>query len=60
MNPVGSTVIARLKRGALDREVIAKITAIDNGPAGLGPGQAHISFGAFTVKIDFAQIIKII
>jgi hypothetical protein len=60
MNFVGSTVIARLKYGALDRKVIAKIAAVDNGPAGLGPGKVYISFGAFRVKIDYAQIIKII
>ena len=49
---VGSTVVVRLYDG---REVEAKITAIVNGPAGQ---KVHIAFGAFTLKVDPAQLIK--
>jgi hypothetical protein len=49
---VGSTALVRLYDG---REVIAKITAIVNGPAGQ---KVHIAFGAFALKIDPEQIIK--
>lgn len=51
---VGSTVLARLYDG---REVVAKITAIVNGPAGQ---KVHIAFGAFAVKIDPQQVIKVL
>ena len=51
---VGSTILARLYDG---REVIAKITAIVNGPAGQ---KVHIAFGAFAVKIDPQQVIKVL
>jgi hypothetical protein len=49
---LGSTVLVRLYDG---REVIAKITAVVNGPAGQ---KVHITFGAFALKVDPAQIIK--
>jgi hypothetical protein len=49
---VGSTALVRLYDG---REVVAKITAIVNGPAGQ---KVHIAFGAFALKIDPEQIIK--
>jgi hypothetical protein len=49
---VGSTVLARLYNG---RVVVAKITAIVNGPAGQ---KVHITFGAFALKIDPTQIIR--
>lgn len=43
---VGSTVVVRLYDG---REVVAKITAIVNGPAGQ---KVHVAFGALALKID--------
>jgi hypothetical protein len=49
---LGSTVLVRLYDG---REVVAKITAIVNGPAGQ---KVHIAFGAFALKVDPQQIIR--
>jgi hypothetical protein len=49
---VGSTALVRLYDG---REVVAKIAAIVNDPAGQ---KVHIAFGAFALKIDPEQIIK--
>jgi hypothetical protein len=51
---IGATVLVRLYDS---REVIAKITAVVNGPAGQ---KVHIAFGAFALKIDPAQIIQTI
>jgi hypothetical protein len=51
---IGSTAVVRLYDG---REVVAKITAIVNGPAGQ---KVHIAFGAFALKIDPEQIIKVL
>lgn len=51
---LGSTVLVRLYNG---REVIAKVTAIVNGPAGQ---KVHIAFGAFALKVDPTQILKVV
>jgi hypothetical protein len=51
---VGSTVLARLHDR---REVVAKITAIVNGPAGQ---KVHIAFGAFALKIDPQQVVRVV
>jgi hypothetical protein len=46
------TVLVRLYDG---REVVARITAVVNGPSGQ---KVHISFGAFALKVDPAQILR--
>jgi hypothetical protein len=49
---VGSTVTARLHNG---RVVVAKVTAIVDSVAGR---KVHITFGAFALIVDAAQILK--
>ena len=51
---IGSTVLVRLYDG---REVVAKITAIIDGPAGQ---KLHIALGVFALKIDPQQIVKVL
>ena len=49
---VGSTILARLHDG---REVEAKITKIVDSVAGR---KVHVTFGAFALMIDEAQVIR--
>jgi hypothetical protein len=51
---VGSTVLVRLHD---DREVEAKVTKIVDSVAGR---KVHIAIGAFALKLDETQIVRVV